>query len=175
VGRVPLETNPSPAPGTANVPFLKAWRYGAIRTDLQVGGRILSLYNVHFYDRFYLGVSALTPAFYRDVRGLDEGRRAQFARLLADLGRNPNPAIVSGNLNTLPDTRDLARLDGLKDAGGAGGPLYPATLTFAGMRLWRVDWTLTTPSLAVQRYDLRSPKGLSSHHLQDVVVSTETR
>ncbi|MFC4586669.1 endonuclease/exonuclease/phosphatase family protein [Sphaerisporangium corydalis] len=168
VAQAPLETNPQPPPG---VPFLKGWKHGALRTDLLVGGHVLSMYNVHFYDMFHLYYSPLSSEFYRSIRLLDAERKLQFDKLAADLGGNPHPKLVSGNLNVLPHMGDLDRLGHLEDAGTAGTSPYPATLTFAGLRLWRMDWTLVSPGVGVQRYDLRSPEGMSSHHLQAVTVS----
>ncbi|MDP9861446.1 MULTISPECIES: endonuclease/exonuclease/phosphatase family protein [Streptosporangium] len=152
-------------------PLAPSWTDAALRTDLRVGGRLVSVYNVHFYDMLYLSSSPLSREFYRSIAALDTARTAQFDALAADLGRNRNPVLVSGNLNTLPGTGHARRLAGLADAARAGRSPYPATLTFAGLRLWRMDWTLTSPGLRVHRYELRSPEGMSTHHLQDVVVS----
>jgi hypothetical protein len=170
VASAPLLTNPTPPAGTANIDFIQRWRYGALRTDLLVGGRVLSVYNVHFYDRFALNVLPLTPAFFRNVRGLDEGRRQQFDGVLADVRAATDPVLVSGNLNVLPNAGDLRRFAALADAGAGRSP-YPSTLTFFGLPLWRVDWTFTSPGMRVHRYDLRPAEGLSSHALQDFVIS----
>jgi endonuclease/exonuclease/phosphatase (EEP) superfamily protein YafD len=171
VSQVPMETNPVPPPGTDNIWYLSSWKYGVLRTDLDVHGQIFSVYNVFFYDRFFLHVMPLTPAFFRNIRGLDEGRAVQLDRLLADVGANRHPFLVTGNLNVLPNTGDRNRLDQLKDAGRADRSLYPASLTFVGLSLWRMDWTFTSPTVGVHHYDLVAPDGLSSRHLQDVVVS----
>jgi hypothetical protein len=171
VAQVPIETNPTPPPGTANIWYLSAWKYGMLRTDLQVRGRILSVYNVFFYDRFFLHVMPLTPAFFTNIRGLNEGRDAQLDQLLAETRSNPNPFVISGNLNVLPNTGDRHRLDAYKDAGRADGSPYPASLTFVGLSLWRMDWTFTSSNVGVHSYDLVPPDGLSSRHLQDVVLS----
>jgi hypothetical protein len=171
VAQVPIETNPTPPPGTANIWYLSAWKYGMLRTDLDVRGRILSVYNVFFYDRFFLHVMPLTPAFFTNIRGLNEGRDAQLDQLLAETRSNPNPFVISGNLNVLPNTGDRHRLDVYKDAGRADGSPYPASLTFVGLSLWRMDWTFTSPTIGVHSYDLVPPDGLSSRHLQDVVLS----
>lgn len=171
VRRVPMETNVVPPPGTDNMGFLKSWKYGVLRTDLDIDGRVFSAYNVHFYDRYYLDVLPLTPTFFRNIRGLDLGRRVQFDRLLADLDVNPNPLLVSGNFNSLPNTGELDRLGHLKDAGRADRSIYPASLKFFGPSLWRMDWTFTSPAVGVHHYDLIHPGDLSSRHLQDVVLS----
>ncbi len=175
VAQVPLQTNPVQPPGTDNIWFLAGWRYGALRTDLDVNGRILSVYNAFFYDRYFLHVMPLTPAFFADIRGLAEGRRHQVDGLLADVGANPHPVLIAGNLNLLPNTGDLGRFDGFKNAGRADRSLYPVSLTFFGLPLWRMDWTFTSADIGIHSYDLVSPHGLSSRHLQDVVVSLHSK
>jgi hypothetical protein len=173
VGTEPLLTDPTPPAGTGNVYFLPAWKYAALRTDIAVGDRIVSLYNVHLYDRYYLDVLPLTPTFFRDVRGLAAGRAHQIDRLVADIAADPHQVLVSGNFNVLPGTGELRRFDGLTNAdAAAGGVVYPATLTFFGLSLWQTDWTFSSRTVVVHAYHLISPDGLSSHHLQDVVAST---
>jgi endonuclease/exonuclease/phosphatase (EEP) superfamily protein YafD len=171
VARKPMRTNPTPPEGTENITFIQHWEYGALRTDLEVGGHTLSVYNLHFYDRFSLNVFPLTPEFLGNVKGLDEGRQAQLDAVLADTGRNANPVLVSGNLNMLPNMGELHRFDGFTDASRAGRSLYPSTMRFFGIDLWQVDWSFTSPEVGVHDYALRSPEGLSSHDLQDLVIS----
>lgn len=175
VADVPLETNPVQPAGTENIWFLRGWRYGALRTDLDVRGRTLSVYNVFFYDRFFLHALPLSPTFFANVHGLDNGRRQQRDRLLADVDANPHPFVVAGNFNLLPNTGDRGGLAALKDAGRLDGSLYPVSLTFFGFPMWRMDWTFTSTDMGVHSYDLVSPQGLSSRHLQDVVVSLRPR
>ncbi|MEU8272370.1 endonuclease/exonuclease/phosphatase family protein, partial [Sphaerisporangium sp. NPDC049002] len=163
VRETPLGTNPNP--------LARNWKRAALRTDLRVGEHILSVYNVHFYDMLYLSSSPLTRDFYRSIELLDSARATQLQELVTDVAGNANPVLASGNFNLLPGMGYTRRLGHLRDAARAGGPLYPATLTFSGLRLWRMDWTFTSRDVAVHRYALRSPEGLSSHHLQDLVVS----
>lgn len=171
VARKPMRTNPTPPEGTENIEFVRHWEYGALRTDLNVGNHTLSVYNVHFYDRFSLNVLPLTPEFFGNVHGLDEGRQTQIDAVLTDSHDSENPVLMSGNLNVLPNSGDLRQFDGLKDASRAGSSLYPSTMTFAGISLWQMDWSFTSPEVRVHDYALRSPEGLSSHDLQDLVIS----
>ncbi|WP_137246739.1 endonuclease/exonuclease/phosphatase family protein [Herbidospora galbida] len=156
------------AVGEALNPYAPSWRHAALRTDLDLGGRTVSVYNVHLFDMLYLSASPLSPRFYRAIATLDAARKVQVDALAADAGGNPNPVVASGNFNALPGMGRLRGLDGLT---AAQGPLYPATLSFAGLRLWRMDWTFTSPELAVHDYDLHSPEGLSTHHLQELLIS----
>jgi endonuclease/exonuclease/phosphatase (EEP) superfamily protein YafD len=175
VAEVALETNPVQPAGTSNIGFLSDWKYGVLRTDLNVRGRTLSVYNVFFYDRFFLHAMPMSPTFFENIHGLDDGRRQQLDRLLADVHTNRNPFLVAGNFNLLPNTNDHGGLAALKDAGRADDSLYPVSLTFFGLPLWRMDWTFTSNDIGVHSYDLVSPDGLSSRHLQDVVVSLRPR
>ncbi|MCT9929889.1 hypothetical protein N5079_06610 [Planotetraspora sp. A-T 1434] len=167
VSQTPVGANPNP--------YAANWTHAAMRTDVRTAGRVLSIYNMHFYDMLYLSSSPLTPEFYRAIETLDAERRIQLQRLVADIDANRHPVLASGNLNILPGMGLARRLDHLKDASRAGASPYPATLTFAGLRLWKMDWTLTSHDVNVHRYDLRSPEGMSSHHLQDMVVSLATQ
>lgn len=169
ISRLPI-TRTVPIGWTSN-PAAGNWNRAALRTDLDVGGRVLSVYNVHLYDMLYLDSSPFSPRFHRTIRTLDAARRAQLDQLVADLRGNSAPLLVSGNFNMLPGTGFARLMDRWKDASAAGTSPYPATLAFGGLRLWRMDWTFTSPDLPVHRYDLRSPEGMSSHHLQDVLVS----
>ncbi|WP_214107653.1 hypothetical protein [Acrocarpospora catenulata] len=166
ISRFPVERQV--AVGAHANPYAPSWRHAALRTDLRVGGQPLSVYNVHLFDMLYLTASPLSPAFYQAIRDLDGARGRQFDALAADLDGNPNPVLASGNFNALPGMGQLDRLDGLDPV---DGPLYPATLSFGGLRLWRMDWTFTSPGVAVHRYELRSPEGMSTHHLQDLHIS----
>jgi endonuclease/exonuclease/phosphatase (EEP) superfamily protein YafD len=166
-----FETNPAPPPGTANIPFLKSWKYTIMRTDVLIRGELLSVYNVHFYDTFSLDVVPLSPTFFRNVRALAEARHDQFVRLHADIAANPHPVLVSGNFNTLPGGNDLRLLGTLRDATRSSRSVYPATFAFIGPALWRMDWTFTSPDVGVYQYTTHGPQGLSSHSVQNMLVS----
>jgi hypothetical protein len=163
-----LETNPQ-APH--DIPFLATWTHAIMRTDLQVNGRIFSMYNVHFYDLLHLYFSPMNPKFYESISVLDRERERQFDILHSDIVGNSNPLLVSGNFNVFPNMNRLRSMNYLEDAGRAVRSPYPTTLTFSGLRLWRMDWTFTSSDVKVHQYRLRSPVGMSSHHLQYVTVS----
>ncbi|GIH25183.1 hypothetical protein Aph01nite_34930 [Acrocarpospora phusangensis] len=168
ISRFPVVAQAAVGP-VAN-PYAPRWRHAALRTDLRMGERVVSVYNVHLFDMLYLTESPLSPRFYQAIQTMDDARQRQFDALAADVEANPHPVLTSGNFNTLPGMGHLRRMDGLTSA---EGPLYPATLSFGGLRLWRMDWTFTSPGLTVHRYDLRSPAGLSTHHLQDLLISPD--
>ena len=171
VHQVAFETNPEPPQGTANIPFLEGWKYTILRTEVRINGKLLSIYNIHFYDTFFVNVLPFSPTFFRNVHALAEARDAQFARLHADIAVNPYPVLASGNLNTLPGGSNMRLLGNLADAARASDSAYPVTFSFFGPALWRLDWTFASRNVEVWQYATRDPQGLSSHSLQDVLVT----
>jgi hypothetical protein len=167
----PLPTSATAPPDVTYTAWPDFWRHRILRTDLAVPGHVLTLYNLDLPDVFDLDLNPLEPRFYTTVQELSASREIQFQALHADLARNGHPAVISGVTNTLPDMGQMHWFDGLTDAARAGGPLYPTTLAFHGMTLWRMDWTFTTSAVRVHSYDLLDPEGLSTHRLQSFVVS----
>jgi hypothetical protein len=51
--------------------------------------------------------------------------------------------------------------------------IYPTSWKVGGMEFWRIDWLLTTPDVAVHRYEMRGPAGLSDHRAQRAVLSVD--
>jgi hypothetical protein len=168
---IPVATSATPPPDVTYTAWPDFWRYRILRTDLDLGGRVMSIYNLDLPDVFDLDLNPLEPRFYNTVNELSASRETQFQALHADLTHNTNPAVITGVTNTLPDMGQRHWFTGLSDAARASGPLYPATLTFHGMSLWRMDWTLSTSTVRVHTYDLVDPQGMSSHQLQSFVVS----
>jgi hypothetical protein len=169
--QIPLATSATPPADVTYTAWPDFWRYRILRTDIDLGSRTMSLYNLDLPDVFDLDLNPLGPRFYNTVNELSDSRETQFRALHADLANNTNPAVVTGVTNTLPDMGQRYWFAGLSDAARAGGPIYPTTLTFNGMSLWRMDWTLTTSTVRVHAYDLVDPQGMSSHQLQSFVVS----
>jgi endonuclease/exonuclease/phosphatase (EEP) superfamily protein YafD len=139
-----------------------------LRTDLDVGGRPLSVYNVHIPVQFSLEPSRILGR----LAGRDAARRQQFGGLLADLAGNPLPVLVAGDFNTSPAMGDLAGLRGrLVDATPANRSLYPVSWDASGwLRLWRLDWAFTSRAVQVQRYEFVDPAGLSDHRGQRLLL-----
>ncbi|SCG73710.1 endonuclease/exonuclease/phosphatase family protein [Micromonospora coxensis] len=140
-----------------------------LRTDLAVGDRVLSAYNVHLPVQLNLA----PRRFLGFVAERDAARRAQLRALEADVAANPHPVLVGGDFNTTPAMGDLRPLrDRLRDAADASAAGYPATWPDGRLpALWRLDWTLTSPAVRVHRYELRAPAGLSDHRAQQALIS----
>ncbi len=139
-----------------------------LRTDLDVGGRPLSLYNVHIPVQFSLEPSRLLSRL-PDRNAI---RQRQYAGLQADIAGNPLPVLVAGDFNTSPAMADLTGLRGrLVDAISANRSLYPVSWNASGrLRLWRLDWTFTSRDLTVSRYEFVDPDGMSDHRGQRIAL-----
>ncbi len=143
----------------------------ALRTDLQVGSSILSVYNVHLPVQLDVGKSPLSSDFYGYVHTRDGMRKTQLAGLVADVAANPNPLLVAGDFNTSPAMGDLDELrDRLQDADRESSSLYLRSWP-ASSPLWRLDWTLTTPGVKVHDYRFHDAQEFSDHDLQKTSIS----
>jgi endonuclease/exonuclease/phosphatase (EEP) superfamily protein YafD len=144
-----------------------------LRTDLRVGDRVLSTYNVHIRVPVDVRKSAFGRVFYRVLHDRESDRRTQFAGLVSDLRSNPGPALVAGDFNTSPAMGELAPLRSeLTDAASKSTSLYPMSWKeLGGLPLWRLDWTFTTSQVRVHRYALAPVPGVSDHRAQFVRAS----
>ncbi|MFE7003815.1 endonuclease/exonuclease/phosphatase family protein [Streptomyces griseus] len=148
------------------------WNVRVLRTDIDVDGRTLSLYNTHLPDLLNVDRNPLTPAYHRSVRQLSERRDRHFEALREDLDANGHPVVLAGDLNVLPGTGDLRWFDGLRDAADAGDSVYPATFPVSGPALWRLDWAFVSPRIDLHRQSVQDPPAaLSTHRLIDLRLS----
>lgn len=138
------------------------------RTDVNVRGRILSIYNTHIPMPFNTETSPLAPSFYRHIRGAADDRRAQLDGLVADVTSNRGPVVVAGDFSTSPSMGDL---DGLRDvaddAVSASTSWYPTSWL-----AWRLDWAFTR-DVRVHAYEFTDPRELSDHRPQWLVISMQ--
>ncbi|MEW2619066.1 endonuclease/exonuclease/phosphatase family protein [Streptomyces sp. NPDC048106] len=154
----------------------------AQRTDIRVGRRTVSFYNVHLPIRFRpcdirYGWNRFTQA------NKDQGDwwRREYRNLRADLGSNPHPAVVAGDFNTAW-MNDYPLGSGIQSHNPSGS-LFPARSWPACdgscslprswrilPELWRFDWLFTTKSLTVTSYHLHGGESLSDHSAQQIRV-----
>lgn len=147
------------------------WPVRILRTDLDIGGRVVSIYNLHLPDLLSFAPSPFTPAFYEESSELAGWRNAEMGALKADLAADRHPVVVAGSLNLVPGSAALGAVAGLQDAGHASRSLYPVSFWVGHLEAWRMDWTFVSPGVRVYRYDLISPQGLSTHRAQNIVLS----
>ncbi|MFJ9952674.1 endonuclease/exonuclease/phosphatase family protein [Kitasatospora sp. NPDC091207] len=144
-----------------------------LRTDVDVHGQAVSLYNVHIPVQVDTRQSVFGGDFYRTVRAADAARREQYAALEGDSAGNTHPLLIAGDFNTTPAMGDLRGLRSrFDDAWSASGALYPGSWGgVLGSDLWRLDWAFTDHRLAVRRYALADQQGLSDHRGQQLRVA----
>ncbi|MFD5157548.1 endonuclease/exonuclease/phosphatase family protein [Streptomyces hawaiiensis] len=147
------------------------WNIRVLRTDVDVDGTKVSLYNVHLPDLFYLGASPFSAEFYRIVADLDHRRTAVLKALRRDIESNDNPKVVAGVLNLVAGSGELRWLDGLTDAAHSSGSLYPVSFWVGKLQAWRLDWAFSATGAKTHRYRLTDPEGLSSHRAQEFFLS----
>ncbi|MFD9721271.1 endonuclease/exonuclease/phosphatase family protein [Streptomyces sp. NPDC059076] len=148
------------------------WDVRALRTDVSIGGRTLSLYNTHLPDLLNVDRNPLTPAYYHAVGEHAHRRLLHLRELRADLGANTHPVVLGGDLNVLPGSEDLSWFRGLRDTAESGTDLYPATFPAGPAAMWRLDWTFASPGIDIHRQSLDDPPaGLSTHRLIQLRLS----
>ncbi|WP_214107655.1 endonuclease/exonuclease/phosphatase family protein [Acrocarpospora catenulata] len=141
-----------------------------LRTDLRVGSSVLSVYNVHIPAQAVLNENPFLASFYTELRDRSSRRDAQYQGLRADLDRNRNPVLVSGDFNTTAAMGELTWLsDHLTSANEVNSSLYPTSWYAGILPLWQLDWTFTR-SIKIHAYDLLDPVGLSDHRAQSLLI-----
>lgn len=144
-----------------------------LRTDLRLGDRVLSVYNVHIPAQVVAKDNPLRPGFCAELRDRDARRKAQFAGLREDVGANRNPVLVAGDFNSTGAMGELRALSAtLASANRAARCLYPASWPARGPALWQLDWAFTA-RMRVHSYRFLDPRGLSDHRMQELLVSVE--
>ncbi|AZM59495.1 MULTISPECIES: endonuclease/exonuclease/phosphatase family protein [unclassified Streptomyces] len=193
LSRFPIVASPPVGPAIEfddrpETPFKRVFdRDKVMRTDLEIGDEVLSVYNVHV--TVPLAVDNLDPFsdFDHDAyfRRKFDWRREEIRGLEDDLDRNAHPTLISGDFNA---TASMREMDGIRDRADdalrANDDLFPTSWRYGApaafewdsvfnrtLPLWRVDWSFTRHDVRVHRYDLLSSEGLSEHLLQDLWVS----
>ena len=168
----------SPANGStppAGTDWPEYWTTKALRTDIQVGTTVVSFYNVHLAVQVEIDRNPLRADFYDFVRRQFHRRDAHVRALRADLADNPNPVLLSGDLNATSAMRELRRLGaGLRRHDPTSGSPVPTSWPTRGVplpRLWRLDWTFTRGEVTVHRYRFVDEEGLSDHRPQRLSIS----
>ncbi|MFB7469529.1 glycosyltransferase [Kitasatospora sp. NPDC056184] len=190
VSRYPVVSQRSVGTGAALGPdpsFSRVFaRDKVMRTDLQVGDTLLSVYNVHVTVPLAPDLDPFSGFdFDSYFKRKFAWRQEEIRGLEADLKGNPNRTLIAGDFNASPAMRDL---DGLKsladDAIRANNDFLPLSWKYSAPAgfdwdsavnrpypLWRLDWSFTRGPVKVHRYDFRSAEGISEHRLQDLWLS----
>lgn len=171
VDNLPYLSDPAVGGPPADTDFPDYYRYKALRTDLDLGGQVLSVYNVHVPVQLDITMDPRRADFYQFMRSQEDRRQALYRALRADLARNPAPTVVSGDFNATAAMGELREFGArLRDALPASGKLYLASWP-ASHPLWRLDWSFTAGPVRVHEYRMVPSHGLSDHWGQVVAVS----
>lgn len=142
-----------------------------LRTDIQLGAGVLSVYNVHIPVQYVGTDNVLTREFYAQLRDRDTTRKAHFRSLYADLATNRNMVLVTGDFNSTGAMGDMAWLfRNLHCANHATRRLRPSSWPARRLSLWQLDWTFTR-GVRVHRYEFGDPRGISDHRTQELLIT----
>lgn len=155
------------------------WTTKILRTDVDVDGRIVSLYNVHFSVPVpTFGPSPLDGEFWDSVRGQYQRRAAQVEVLVEDLAANPHPVLVAGDFNSTSLSGAVTALRARLDCPDPDGEPFPVSwprIRFGLPALWRLDWACTGGGATVADYRFAASAGLSDHDAQHIHLNLEDR
>ncbi|MEU1419953.1 glycosyltransferase [Kitasatospora sp. NPDC005751] len=190
VSRYPIVAQPAVGTGAElapDAPFGTVFaRDKVLRTDLQVGSKVFSVYNVHVTVPLAPDLDPFSDFdFDSYFRRKFDWRRAEIRGLERDLAGNPHQVLVSGDFNAGASMRDLDGLrDRADDAIRANNDFLPLSWKFSApagfdwdsavnrsFPFWRLDWSFTAGPVRVHRYDFRPTDGISEHRLQDLWLS----
>lgn len=163
-----------PVPRTGADWFWKGPKFQ--RTEIRVGGRTVSFYNVHLPAPLR-GGDPLSEGFYRRQKQQSIWRYENLRKLRADLAGNPYPAVMAGDFNS-PWTELYSFRPGTR-AHSPPAPLSPPhTWPVSRYRLpalWRLDWLYTSGDLGISHYRIAGGETRSDHRAQTfrVVVPAE--
>jgi len=150
------------------------WKGGkAQRTDIRVGGRTVSFYNVHLPVPFRIGDDPLSGRFYRELAERWAWRNGELSKLRADLAANPNPVVVAGDFNSA--WMEVAPLGGGTRLHTPAGSVLPVASwpvsEYPFPRVWRLDWLFTSPGLTVSGYRFTGGAPYSDHQAQEFRIA----
>ncbi|MFJ9433826.1 endonuclease/exonuclease/phosphatase family protein [Streptomyces sp. NPDC101490] len=162
-------------------------REKVLRTDLAVGDKVLSTYNVHL--TVPMALDNLNPFSGFDFDTYFQRkfawREAEMRALERDLAANPHPTLIAGDFNTTAASRSL---DGLRELSTDLTPIstefLPLSWKYAALgefewdsvlnqRLpfFRLDWAFTAGGAKAHRYAFVPADGLSEHRMQDLRIT----
>jgi endonuclease/exonuclease/phosphatase family metal-dependent hydrolase len=163
-----------PVPSTGTDWFWKGPKFQ--RTEIRVGGRTVSFYNVHLPAPLR-GGDPLSGGFYRRQEQQSVWRSDNLRKLQTDLAGNSYPAVMAGDFNSA--WTELYSFRPGTQAHSPPGPLSPPhtwpVSKFRLPTLWRLDWLYTTGDLAISNYHIAGGETLSDHRAQRFHVVVPSR
>lgn len=166
LSRLPIVTeHHQPVPSAGADWFWKGPKFQ--RTEIRVGGRTVSFYNVHLPAPLR-GGNPFSGGFYRRQEQQSIWRYENLRKLRTDLAGNPYPVVMAGDFNS-PWTELYSFRPGTQ-AHSPPAPLSPPhtwpVSRFQLPTLWRLDWLYTVGDLAISNYHIAGGETLSDHRAQ---------
>ncbi len=149
---------------------------GYLRTDIGLGTQIISFYNVHLPVHVDLRKLSTPILLIENTSKRFFIRKTIQEKLLADIQNNANTRIITGDFNTTPSMITMQPLlETHKDASKLSGFLFPTTWHTNGLKLWKIDYALTSNDLNILKYVEVDTSEFSDHSgiLIEVSITTE--
>ena len=136
-----------------------------LRTDLNIDGRIVSVYNMHLPVHLHMELLANPMAFYRDLKANAARRERTLKTVIDDISSNKNPVVVGGDFNAsyAMHGADWFRTH-LSDAYAAAHCERPGdTFTMNKIMSWRIDYIYVSKQLTPTGYCTETREDISDH------------
>ncbi len=115
-----------------------------LRTDVDLNGQIVSLYNVHIPVHLDITIIKTPIRFLKDVNNKYLARRSEYQNLWSELVANEKPLIFSGDFNTSTMQAAIRPfLRKYRDSFRAVKIGFPTTFAFKYLlKFWRIDYVM---------------------------------
>jgi endonuclease/exonuclease/phosphatase (EEP) superfamily protein YafD len=134
-----------------------------LRTDITIGGRSIAIFNIHTTSPYTLKIMNQPHAFITDLQERFAIRARQFAELSDALQQSSFPFIAAGDYNTLRSMGIMRRMFSEYQDIGSTHVLLPGSWGPGSLKLWRIDFSLLSRDLALQRYRQISADAFTDH------------
>lgn len=137
-----------------------------LRTDIEINGKILSLYNVHIPVHFNIDVllEQSYGEFLSDIKWRNSWRDEEIQNLVSDIESNENSIIVSGDFNT---ARNMNSLDTFSLENIEKYSKYFLIGTWhSNLALWTLDYTFVDENIKINKHTYINPGNYSDHSAQ---------
>lgn len=136
-----------------------------LRTDLNIDGRIVSVYNMHLPVHLHLELLGNPIAFYRDLKANAARRELTLKTVIDDISSNKNPVVVGGDFNASYAMNGAGWFrTHLSDAYAAAHCERPGdTFTMNKIMSWRIDYIYVSKELTPTGYCTETRDDISDH------------
>jgi endonuclease/exonuclease/phosphatase (EEP) superfamily protein YafD len=139
---------------------------GFLRTDMEIEGKVISLYNIHLPIPFQPG-KLLAAEGWSEMETLFKEKQRIWKSLNADIDKNTHLKIVGGDFNS---TEMDFSLFGLRNDGRfaqmSNSGILPSTFTHLELlKFWRIDWVFASKAIKGRQIEQRNLPEASDHDM----------